>query len=467
MKRLKRTITALLLAAVFVVSPLQNVAFMGSVAGIETVYAAGKTITIKKANESTAKKLHNAIIGGKAVTLKVKGNPAKSKKLLIKLEKKVQKANGQAVLFGAKKTGERGGYTYYKVTTDDAKEYKYANKFIKKLYKTVRGQYDSLPAKVTKAISHDIKKYPDESTRKHRIMYDMCVRFAKAYPAKTFQSYNLEMSERDVPFKVKGGDKRSCDIVKVVKGVFQAHTALRESLISLVKSADEAEDGTIIINLKSYKEWKNDVFGPRVDMNNLWYLYFSADEAYVGNALQGFKKPKKAFKLTMVDKQEILFKAKNFADLSDAMKIWVIDASDYFGCHQGYRPPFGMEYSFDESKTGSGWVAFKNLYNSDVRGVCQDYAYMESVVFSEIGITNYMRRNWTISHAWTVVKVKNSKGKTLWIPFDYGIGPAVSLDVYSEAAVQALSTEKKRYKLYLAGIPGAPKKKNFNAKDFN
>lgn len=466
MKRVIKVIVSLLLAAAFVISPLENNVYVGNVIGAETVYAASKTITIKKANESTAKKLHNAIIGGKAATLKVKGNPAKAEKLLLKLEKKVQKVNGQAVLFGAYRTGEHGGYTYYEVSTDNAKEYKYANKFVKKLYKTVRGNYNSIPKKVTKAINHDFKEYPNESTRKHRIMYDICVRFAKEYPAKTFQSYELEMSERDVPFIVKGGDKRTCDVVKVIKEVYQAHTAIRDSLISLVKSAEEADDGTITLQLKNYSEWKKDVFSPKVDINNLWYLYFSADEAFVGNSPFRFKKPKKTFKLTMADRQEIIFKAKNFADLSDAMKIWVIDASDYFGCHF-YKHPFGMQYSYSGGHNGSGWKLLKNMCKGNVSGVCSDYARLESVLFDEIGITNYVRTNFTISHAWTVVKVKNAKGKTLWIPFDYGIGPAVSLDVYSEAAVQALSTEKKRYKLYLAGIPGAPTKKNFSAKDFN
>ena len=65
-----------------------------------------------------------------------------------------------------------------------------------------------------------------------------------------------------------------------------------------------------------------------------------------------------------------------------------------------------------------------------------------------------------------MVKVKNSKGKTLWIPFDYGIGPAVSLNVTDEQR-KYINTEKKRYKLYLTGIKGAPKVKNFVDEDFN
>ncbi|MCR5468379.1 MAG: transglutaminase-like domain-containing protein [Lachnospiraceae bacterium] len=466
MRRIGKVLAALIMAAVFVVSPLENVAYLGSASQVETVYAAQKTITVKKANDSTAKKLHKAIIGGKGVTLKVKGNQSKAYKLLMKLEKKVQKVNGQAVLFDAYRQGEKGGYTYYEITSDLAKEYKYANKFVKKLYKTVRGLYDSQAESVTNALKSDFKKYPDETTRKHHIMYDMCVRFAKDYPAKTYQSYTLGMMELDVPFTVNGGDQRTTEIVGVVKDVKPAHTPLRDSLISLVKSTTENEDGSITLELKSFSEFENDVNKAKVEISNLWLMYFSSEEPEFKSAPQGFKNPKKAFRVTMTGRQEIIFKAKNFYDLSDAMKIWVIDASDYFGCHF-YKHPFGMQYSYNGGHNGSGWVLLKNMCDGNVSGVCNDYARLESVIFDEIGITNYVRTNFTISHAWTVVKVKNSKGKTMWIPFDYGIGPAVSLDVYTEAAVQALSTEKKRYKLYLAGIPGAPKKKNFKESDFN
>ena len=55
----------------------------------------------------------------------------------------------------------------------------------------------------------------------------------------------------------------------------------------------------------------------------------------------------------------------------------------------------------------------------------------------------------------------------LWIPFDYGIGPAERLSVSDEIREKYLKTEKMRYKLYLEGIKDAPKKKNFEESDFN
>ena len=95
----------------------------------------------------------------------------------------------------------------------------------------------------------------------------------------------------------------------------------------------------------------------------------------------------------------------------------------------------------------------------------------ERILFDQLNISNYRNSNFYINHAWSVVKVKNSKGKTLWIPFDYGIGPCDSrkgqLAVSEDVRKKYLSTDKKRYKLYLANIPGAPSKKNFKNTDFN
>ena len=79
----------------------------------------------------------------------------------------------------------------------------------------------------------------------------------------------------------------------------------------------------------------------------------------------------------------------------------------------------------------------------------------------------YDNINYDINHAWCTVKVKNSVGKTLWIPFDYGIGPAEQLAVSKKIYDKYLNTEEKRYKLYLSAQKGAPKYKNFTDADFN
>ncbi len=461
----KRLTATLLLLAVLLCAPttcLERISFLSSPVVVE---AASKTITVKKANKATANAVHKQLYAKKALTLKVKGNRDNSYKLLLSLEKQVQKANGQAILFDGCYVGQHGNYSYYEVSKDDAKEYFYANKFVKKIYKNARTRYNSIPKKITSALNADIKKYSKESTRKHRIVYDMCVRLAKEHPAKAYRTLHLAMSEETVPFYVKGGDKQTCNIVGHFKDITLFQTFIRDQISSVVKSEEIAEDGSITLTLNSFKEFKQNVNSMRLENIPLWNYYFSTKEATYKTSPYYFKDPKSAFKVAYFSKEQILYKAKNFCDLSDAMKIWVIDASDYFGCHFS-KVPFGMVYDASGSNTGSGWVAFKNMYDNNVRGVCSDYARMEYMLFSQLGITCYCRTNFTICHEWTVVKVKNAKGKTLWIPFDYGIGPADGLMTISESAREAISTEEKRYRLYLAGIPGAPSKKNFKNSDF-
>ena len=99
-------------------------------------------------------------------------------------------------------------------------------------------------------------------------------------------------------------------------------------------------------------------------------------------------------------------------------------------------------------------------------GVCSVYANYEELLFNQLGINVYQCTDDNIGHAWTVLKVKNTAGKTLWVPFDYGIGPAEKLIIKENIYQKYLRTEKMRYQLYLSKVKGAPKKKNFKISDF-
>jgi hypothetical protein len=163
--------------------------------------------------------------------------------------------------------------------------------------------------------------------------------------------------------------------------------------------------------------------------------------------------------------EELIAASGGMSELSDAMKLWVIDQSNYFGC-RFTRSMYGMLYKNSVFFAKAGWKGMKTLYENKAEGVCMTYASYESLVFRQIGITSYLGNSSKINHAWTVVKVKNSDGKTLWIPFDYGIGPANGLSLTSDQR-KYVDTQAKQYKLYLSGIKGAPSKKNFVGSDFN
>lgn len=131
------------------------------------------------------------------------------------------------------------------------------------------------------------------------------------------------------------------------------------------------------------------------------------------------------------------------------------------------EPCFGMLYEFGKYNFYKyEWQGMKNLLNNRASGVCAVFARYECLLFKQLGITAFYNLSGKINHAWSVIKVKNSTGKTLWIPFDYGIGPSTNLSVSDAIKKKYLRTEEMRYRLYLNGIKGAPQKKNFTQNDF-
>lgn len=92
------------------------------------------TITVKSANTSTAKKLDKQLKKGKKFTVKVKGSKTSSKKLLAKTNAKLQKVNKYSVKMNTKHSKSSKGYTYYTVSADNAKLYKYTIDYLTSVY---------------------------------------------------------------------------------------------------------------------------------------------------------------------------------------------------------------------------------------------------------------------------------------------------------------------------------------------
>ena len=92
------------------------------------------TITVKSANTSTAKKLDKQLKKGKKFTVKVRGSKKSSKKLLDKTNKKIQKVNKYSVKMNTQRGKTKKGYTYYTVSADNAKLYKYTIALLDDMY---------------------------------------------------------------------------------------------------------------------------------------------------------------------------------------------------------------------------------------------------------------------------------------------------------------------------------------------
>lgn len=395
---------------------------MGSVEARFVVEA--KTIVVKNDKASTVKKVDKELKKGKKCILKVYGNSKNSKKKVESIRKKIKKVNRMGVTFQYSGRKKGKGYYNYIISTDDAKLYKYSVQFIDKLVTYTKKKIEPQVLNVLT----DEKTYPDRDERYYRIIYDNLVEY--------LGSITLYVDGRGTKVVISGNDERTT-LSKMSYGT--QGMILCEYIIVDKKFID----GTLHYEIKPFEMFKKD-----------YDLKMLLEKVEIETASE----------------KNLLMYNNDFCDLSDAMKIYFIDKSEYFECRvwsaetvkKCQRDFFGMIY-FGGSY---GDWRMKTLLDNKAQGVCEDYARYEILVFEQLGIPCWHNSSGKLNHAWSVVKVKNSKGKTLWIPFDYGIGPSESLKVSDEER-KYIDTEEKRYKLYLSGIKGAPKVKNFCDEDFN
>ena len=159
-----------------------------------------------------------------------------------------------------------------------------------------------------------------------------------------------------------------------------------------------------------------------------------------------------------------------FVDLSDAAKLYAIQLSGIFECKFDHPTDGSLQMVYVKNQDGLELTYTKSLQklmDGKAEGKCSVYADYENIIFNALGFESYIiYDNYTLTHAWTVVRVKNNSGKELWVPFDYGIGPAPDLDVREEVRKKYLATEEMRYAYYLSVVPGDPNYKNFTLDDF-
>ncbi len=476
MKRRWKSLLALCLSMGIVTSVFSGVTYpkaVNTTGYISTVEAAG-SIKVSKADKTTATKVHKQLYKGRGITLRVKGNPSSSGKLIKKLETKIQKVNKQGVVFTYQLTQAGEKYSYYTVSPDNAKKYMYSVKFIKKLFAIEKNK---LNTGTNKVFYQDYLKNKNEQSRMLHTAYDF---YTTYLVASNFINDGACLSHDKIQkayWAVEGDEPTKIAFAGISKKTTAGGGELVKNYLfwmknekvydKLVKSVDIQGD-VISVRVMSYSEFSSD--------KTIKKLYTKEDTwcsmYYKGN--MGTSDYKKGYShLFLRNREALIYGTKNFCDLSQAMQVYAIADSDYFsGEFSRNRVPYCMIYDYDSPFLPKNNArAIKNLYRNNASGVCETFAEYERILFDQLNISNYYNSNFYINHAWSVVKVKNSKGKTLWIPFDYGIGPCDSrksqLAVSEEVRKKYLSTDKKRYKLYLANIPGAPTKKNFKNTDFN
>lgn len=383
-----------------------------------------KAITIENledVNEQSAQVVHDVLIKQKGVSIRIKGKKTSASKILEKLRECVGNTNKQGVLFQYSYTGEDGGYSNFHISGDDASLYFYSVKYFEKIVEINRGMMQERYELFSGWLAHDSALYPDEKTRQLRIIYDNLVAYLS-------QELNLCYGNDEI-------------------------TTISECSFEDVDAASQ-----FIIERREFdKDYYDKVFDCEGDYDWTYYV-LSFDEFAALPNLDELIEMSKIYDLNLPEK--ILYH-QTFSEYSDAMKVYAIFYSEYFDCCCGEREGYYMIY--DLKKKGSfkkGLEGMKTLYENKAVGVCSDYARYELLAFEQIGIKGYYNASSYLDHAWSVYKVKNSKGKTLWIPFDYGIGPGGIPGTLE-------MTEAEQYELYLAGVEGAPNYMNFTEEDFN
>ena len=59
------------------------------------------------------------------------------------------------------------------------------------------------------------------------------------------------------------------------------------------------------------------------------------------------------------------------------------------------------------------------MVSGKAKGKCGDFAQYQILVFKQLGIKGYYATNYVIGHGCSVIKVKNSDGKLMYIACDY------------------------------------------------
>lgn len=426
-----------------------------------------KTNSSQKTIEATARKIHKNLTNEKKIILKVKEkiNEKKHHATIKKIRKTVGKINKQGVGFTYHIIKESRKYTYYEIT--DAKTYKYAQKFVKKLYSMTRKMIMNEETSVK--FYNDYKKYNNLNTLQMHILYDkLCDRYQHEYeevsgimkPTTTPSIYRMRDEQNDSKL-TKLSTKQEKDLIIKKEGVRNV-----EWSVEPIKYADFNTFNEFKERLKKY---------PKA-------LKAVALLSKTGEHKSGSQKAYFNIELLFPEEQMPtvhIMQTKNFADLSQATQLYAIDKSGYFGCEfkgtqmnkalakvQGRKKAYCMYYD-SRHRTGKNEAQrIKYLYLGKASGVCMNFAFYESALFAHLTMEVYTCSSAKINHMYTVLKIKNTKGKTLWVPFDYGIGPSENLMVSKKIKNKYLKTEKMRYKLYLKGLKGAPGKKNFTLADF-
>ena len=355
---------------------------------------AKSVLVIDNINEKAVRELDSRLSKKESFTLLIPGSKNDFKKNLRQVNTLLGKVNKQGVVLRCSLQKQNGKYCQIKVSSEQAKTYVYACKFINELFDRFKtGRLHGNDRWTYKCWHWETEDDIYRSNSEYKAFYSL------------YQKYISDGSP----------------------------TGIKDYFVNYIKNGSD-----------DYDE-------PRCDICDYYEatgdFYEKAAILYAG-----------------------LFEAEHFSDLNEAQKAFFIHSSGYF-CgtdidELNYRNSYeyGMIYIF---KSGNSYnkqsVLMKNLLENKAKGVCSDFARYEVCLFRSLGLKCWTNSNEELNHAWSVLKVKNNSGKSLWLPFDYGISPG---PVIGQADYDSQEKYEYGFMLHMVGIKGAPLKQNFSIDDF-
>ena len=270
----------------------------------------------------------------------------------------------------------------------------------------------------------------------------------------------LEFKEKlDKEYEAKWEEKRNQleeeikqreSIDDYTKGVLidEAWDALEDE-----KSAKESEEENKRLTEYYSKtdSWYFDIDGKQLSLNDITFHYepLKVDLTAVDTAintkitteLNTFKETnaqkEKRYEESQVGKIYKLFYENKFCDLSTAVQQYFLDG--IFGCggrgagksYITYEPELAASHGVKDCKGtknpkgrihgDGGAEGLRLAYQRKWMGVCENYANLELTLYRLFGVHGEKISCNECNHAWTIVKLTNTNGKTYWSINNYGL----------------------------------------------
>lgn len=469
---------------------------VSAVTNTEYTYAADNVL-VKTGDEKEAKVFHQKLMKCKTITLKITGKPKTALKKLEKLENNLFKVNkyGLSCCATEKDVKVKKKAIVIKLNKEYAKQYKEANFILKKMKKFyLKKNVGSLKKKLKFDDSgynrYEFKKSEDNSATPEPGTYedgdkfeiytlnygdDNSILSITYFPEKGY--YDLADYSKNSDDFEKG---KYLDALKDIKQYFYTtgsnakHYKVTPDYVEKIKTELKAANDKVDAEIKAEKD---------------------SIEKLKPEAVKYLKD--KSLKTEYIACATI--KNNDFCDISDALKIYMISKCFVYddGSKKNHNPFIqynevysgssgGIVYHYDNKpnvfhmrdyyydgndkffkmqKNGKVSNVLKQIRTGKFKGVCHDYATAEGYLYTLLNIEHYYGYSKKANHAISIVKAKNSKGKTFWVYQNYdmlgGADKVVSIDGICLKGKQyaALDASKKVQKQI--------KKSKFKMSDFN